>query len=149
MSNSEVTCADMPQRQEDSQDPRALSPVTLAFLGDAVYEILVRSYLVRNYHVSPAKLHRASIGFVNAAAQARAVAGILPTLTDEERGILRRGRNASTSHIPKNADVLDYRHATGLEALFGSLYLSGKTARINEIFTDILSLAQDGEPKSR
>ena len=109
---------------------RQMSPVTLAFMGDAVYEILVREYLIRQGNAQAGLLHRKAIRFVRAAAQAEAAEKILPELTQEEQDILRRGRNANTSHTPKNADILDYRHATGLEALFGYLFLCGENERI-------------------
>jgi ribonuclease-3 family protein len=114
-----------------------LSPVALAFMGDAVYETLVRNYLISVLRLNSAKIHKACVGFVKASEQARAVRLILPILTDEERTILRRGRNANTTHVPKNAAPSDYRYATGLEALFGYLYLCGREARIGEIFSDI------------
>jgi len=114
-----------------------LSPVALAFMGDAVYEILVRNYLISVLHLNSAKIHKACVGFVKASEQARAVRHIMPMLTDEERTILRRGRNAHTTRVPKNAVPSDYRYATGLEALFGYLYLCGMETRIGEIFSVI------------
>lgn len=119
-------------------DPGSLSPVALAFMGDAVYEILVRGYLINVLHTPTAKLHGACVGFVKASAQAEAVRQLTPLLTDEERTILRRGRNANTTHVPKNAAPADYRYATGLEALLGYLYLSSRDVRIREIFDLIL-----------
>lgn len=111
-----------------------LGPVTLAFLGDAVFGLMVREHLIRSGIAGAAKLHRKAVSLVNAGAQAKAVDRVLPMLTPREREILRRGRNANTSHVPKNADLLDYRHATGLEALFGYLYLAGEKERLREIF---------------
>ena len=125
--------------------PGSLSPVVLAFMGDTVYETLVRNYLIRNYPIPPAKLHRAAIKFVNAGAQSKAVEFILPMLSDEEHDILRRGRNANTSHVPKNANPLDYRHATGLEALFGYLSLNDRYDRILEIFDVIIKNSEEIE----
>ena len=118
-------------------DAERLSPVVLAFMGDAVYETLVRSFLI-TARVSPAKIHHACVGFVKASAQAEAVRAIISHLSTEERTILRRGRNANTTHVPKNAVPSDYRYATGLEALFGYLYFCGRTDRINEIFDIIV-----------
>jgi|WetSurMetagenome_2_1015567.scaffolds.fasta_scaffold257752_2 ribonuclease III family protein len=122
-----------------------LSPVVLAFMGDAVYEILVRNYIVSVMHIPASKIHRACVAFVKAPAQAEAVRKITPLLTDEEHTVLRRGRNANTTHVPKNATPADYRYATGLEALFGYLYLCGRTERINEIF-DIIAQTKDIMP---
>ena len=123
---------------KDSSEADKLSPVVLAFMGDAVYEILVRNHLISVMHTPPSKIHSACVGFVKASAQAEAVRLLTPSLTDEERTILRRGRNAHTTHVPKNAIPADYRYATGLEALFGYLYLCGRNERIKEIF-DIIT----------
>lgn len=119
-------------------DAGSLSPVVLAFMGDTVYETLVRSYLISVAHTPASKIHRACVGFVKASAQAEAVRYMTPFLTDEERTILRRGRNANTTHVPRNASPSDYRYATGLEALFGYLFLSGRNERIREIFDFIV-----------
>ena len=116
-----------------------LSPVALAFMGDAVYEMFVRSYLIQELRLTSAKLHLACVGFVKASSQAHAVRIILPMLSDEERMILRRGRNANTTHVPKNAVPSDYRYATGLEALFGYLFLCERQSRMTEIFRVIVS----------
>lgn len=119
---------------------RQLSPITLAFMGDAVYEQLVREYLIRKTsNLLPSKLHKKSVELVNAAAQAEAAGSIVSLLSIEEQDILRRGRNANSSHIPKNANPLDYRHATGLEALFGYLFLCGEHDRIKQIFELIIN----------
>lgn len=117
---------------------RMLSPITLAFLGDAVYELAVRERLIRRGGVDANRLHKKTIEFVNAGAQARAVEKIKPFLSREEQDILRRGRNANTSHVPKNAALLDYRHATGFEALLGFLYLCGENERILQILDCIM-----------
>lgn len=119
-------------------DFRMLSPVTLAFLGDAVFELAVRERLIRRGGTDANKLHKKTITFVNAGAQAKAVEKIKPFLTKEEQNVLRRGRNANTSHVPKNADLLDYRHATGFEAVLGYLYLRGENARILQILDLIM-----------
>lgn len=115
-------------------DYRMLSPITLAFMGDAVFEQMVREHLIRSGNTQAAKLHLLAIDFVNASAQAQAVQALLPLLEEDERAILRRGRNANTSHVPKNADILDYRHATGFEALFGYLFLLGRQERLQQLF---------------
>lgn len=125
-------------RKHGSINASALSPITLAFMGDAVYENLVRDYLIRVKKLPASKLHYACVSFVNAAAQARAVKVLTPSLSSEEQTILRRGRNANTVHVPKNASPADYRYATGLEALFGYLHLTGRHERIHEIFALIV-----------
>ncbi|MDR3553046.1 MAG: ribonuclease III domain-containing protein [Clostridia bacterium] len=124
---------------------RQLSPVTLAFLGDAVYELKAREQLVRQGGRPAGTLHKMTVALVRAAAQAEAAGHILPLLTPEEQDILRRGRNASTSHVPKNASPASYRRATGLEALFGYLFLCGEQQRIDEIFDVILGMYDRAE----
>lgn len=118
------------------------SPLALAFLGDAVYELLVRELVINSGFMSAHMLHKKSIGFVNALSQAKAVDIILPVLTDEEKVILKRGRNAHGNNVPKNVSDFDYRKATGLEALFGYLYLNRELKRISELF-DIICVKSD------
>lgn len=116
------------------QQARMYSPVTLAFLGDAVYSLLVRNMLSLNANKPAGKLHKESVNYVNAAFQAQMVKELLPCLTQAETDVFKRGRNAHSSHSPKNQSDADYRYATGLEALYGYLYLCGDKRRINEIF---------------
>lgn len=115
-------------------DPRVLSPLTLAFVGDAVFELMVRESVVCTANQPAGKLHSLSVKMVKASAQASAAKRILPLLTESELSVYKRGRNAHPSHTPKNADVADYRAATGLEALFGFLYLKGEKQRLSELF---------------
>lgn len=113
---------------------RMYSPLTLAFLGDAVYSLLVRNMLSLSANKPTGKLHKESIQYVNAAFQAQMIRELLPVLTEDETSVFKRGRNAHSSHSPKNQSDADYRYATGLEALYGYLYLCGNTGRIKEIF---------------
>lgn len=113
---------------------RMYSPLTLAFLGDAVYSLLVRNMLSLSANKPTGKLHKESIQYVNAAFQAQMIRDLLPVLTEDETSVFKRGRNAHSSHSPKNQSDADYRYATGLEALYGYLYLCGNTERIKEIF---------------
>ena len=113
---------------------RMYSPLTLAFLGDAVYSLLVRNMLSLSANKPAGKLHKESIQYVNAAFQAQMIRDLLPVLTEDETSVFKRGRNAHSSHSPKNQSDADYRYATGLEALYGYLYLCGNTERIQEIF---------------
>lgn len=117
----------------DKTAAKQMSPLALAFLGDAVFELYVREKLLEQGNAPAQQLHKKAIGYVCARAQSRAVGEISGLLTPEEEGVFRRGRNAH-SHPPKNADVADYRRATGLEALFGYLHLCGETARARELF---------------
>ncbi len=121
------------------ENPNQLSPLTLAFLGDAVFELLVRERLVKEANRQSKKLHAESIKLVNAVSQSAAAEKILPILTDDETAVYKRGKNAKVEHIPKGATVMQYNMATGLEALFGWLHLNGATERINELFQIIIS----------
>lgn len=118
-------------------DVRSYSPLTLAFIGDGVYELMVREKIVCAGNCGVKKLHAQTVEQVRCEAQAEAAAHIEPLLTEEEADVLRRGRNAHPGHIPKNADVSVYHKATGLEALFGYLYLKGELARIRVLFEAI------------
>lgn len=110
------------------------SPLDLAYIGDAVFEIFVRTIVIKDGNVPVNQLHRASKGLVNAKAQAHMFEKIKDRVTDEELAVLKRGRNAKSFTSAKNASITDYRHATGLEALFGYLYIKGETDRLIEIF---------------
>lgn len=113
---------------------RMYSPLTLAFLGDAVYSLLVRNMLTLYENKPTGKLHKESIGYVNAAFQAQMIKELMPHLTENEITVFKRGRNAHSSHSPKNQSEADYRYATGFESLYGYLYLQGDLKRINELF---------------
>lgn len=117
--------------------PKLLSPLTLAFVGDSVFDLLIRERLVSIANRPVKELHTLSTDRVRASAQARAARFVFDMLDEEESAIYTRGRNAHTSHTPKNANDGDYHAATGLEALFGYLYLSGKTQRIAYLFDKI------------
>ena len=115
--------------------PKGLSPLPLAFVGDGVYELMVREYLVSQGNCPVKKLHSRKVELVRCQAQAQALSQVLwPLLTEEERAVAQRGRNAHVNHVPKSASVADYHAATAFEALFGYLYLSGKTERLRELF---------------
>lgn len=113
------------------------SPLTLAFLGDSVFELLVREALVKEANRPGRELHKEKLDFVSATAQADAFRIIEADLTEKELDVFKRGRNAHTNHTPKNMSSADYHAATGLEALFGYLHLEGDTERINELFQKI------------
>ena len=114
-------------------DPKQLSPLTLAFIGDCVFDLYVREEIVCQANRPVKELNKMKVDKVRCEAQAEMFRRIEPMLTEEELDIYRRGRNAHTGHTPKNASSADYHSATGLEALFGYLYLSGNTARIAEL----------------
>lgn len=111
------------------------STAALAYLGDCALEIFVREYLVRERGLSSAaKLNKAALDFVRAPKQAEAMKNILPLLSEQEEAIFKRGRNVGHTNTPKAATVSEYRAATGMEALFGWLWLSREQGRINELF---------------
>ena len=115
-------------------NPKQLSPLNLAFIGDCIYEILVREELVCTANRPVNDLHRESVKFVCAKAQTEAYSKIKDFLTEEEEAQFKRGRNAKTGHSPKSASDAEYHTATGIEALFGYLYLTEQTDRIKELF---------------
>ena len=119
----------------DADTLRGMSVLSLAHIGDGVYELLVRSLLCTGHSTANNQnLHRLTVSYVQATAQAAAVEQILPHLTEEEAAVYRRGRNAHTHTAPKNATPGQYARATGLETLFGWLFLSGRRERIHELF---------------
>ena len=115
-----------------------LSSLALAYLGDGVYEVMVRTCLCLRGKATNRGLHKAALDYVSAPAQARLVQKILPLLTQEEQEVYRRGRNSHTAAVPKGASVGQYHAATALEALFGYLYLRGETGRLNELFQQMM-----------
>lgn len=123
-------------RELTAEDITMLSPLQLAYIGDAVYELLVRTYLL-NKKLSVHELHRTSTKYVKAKAQAEIVHNLEDDLTDEEISIVKKGRNAKSNTMPKNATIIDYKYATGFEALIGYLYLKGKDERIQELFEKV------------
>ena len=124
--------------EENSINPKQLSPLNLAFIGDCIYEILVRETLVYEANRRVNDLHAESVKFVSAKAQCEAYEIIKDFLTEEEEAVFKRGRNAKVSHSPKSASQSEYHIATGIEALFGYLYLSGDENRLRELFKIIL-----------
>lgn len=120
-------------REKEEVDINLLSPLTWAYVGDAVYELYVRTNLVNKTKLKPHKLHIESIKYVKAQAQADILKEIMDKLTDDEKEIVRRARNAENHHLPKNANVQDYMYSTAFEALIGYLYLTKQNDRLKEI----------------
>ncbi len=118
----------------DEKQVGAMSMLGLAHIGDAVYELLTRTRLCGLGVTKVSELHRMTVATVNAPAQAEAAQRILPKLTEEEAAIYRRGRNTKVNSVPQKADIAQYHAATGLEALFGWLYLLGRLDRIGELY---------------
>lgn len=123
---------------EDKQDLLDMSSLGLAYLGDAVYEVMVRSWLCLHGKLTPGKLHRAALQYVSAPRQAEMLLEILPLMTEEELRIFKRGRNTNPHSLPKAASRREYQTATGLESLFGFLYLKGETERLNFLFDTMM-----------
>ncbi|WP_123054748.1 Mini-ribonuclease 3 [Clostridium sp. JN-1] len=123
------------------KDVKNLNPLVLAFIGDAVYEVFIRTYLVeKNRNMSVHKLHVKAIEFVKAHAQSEFIKNIEQELTEEELCIFKRGRNSKSGTVPKNADVREYRYATGFETLIGFLYLTNEEERLNYLLKLIIDL---------
>lgn len=122
-----------------TQDINNISMLGLAHVGDAVYELLTRTMLCARGHSSVSELHRLTVARVNAPAQAKAAAKLLPVLSEEELSVYRRGRNTKVNSVPHNADIGQYHAATGIEALFGWLYLHNRKQRISELFDLIIA----------
>ena len=115
-----------------------ISNLSLALVGDGVYELLCRTYLCSRGDHAVLHLHKDTVSMVNASAQAKYADKLKPHLTEQEQGYFRRGKNAHTHAAPKAATRLEYAKATGLECLFGALYLQGQTDRLNELFQIII-----------
>ncbi len=112
------------------QDVRAYSPLTLAYIGDGIYDLVIRTVIVERANRSANDLHKRATKYVKAEAQAKMVIALEEELTEDEKAVYKRGRNAKSYTIAKNATMADYRKATGFEALMGFLYLTGQTNRL-------------------
>lgn len=118
--------------------PSEYSPLTLAFIGDGVYDLLVRRYVVSLANRPVGELNKMKVSLVNCKSQAEFAKLLIPLLSERELSIYKRGRNTTTSTVPKNSTVADYHSATGLEALFGYLYIDKQIQRIEELFDTII-----------
>ena len=126
-----------------AKDTRELNPLQMAYIGDTVHDLYVRSLLLAR-GMTVGRMHWQAVRMVSAHAQAKMLEAIEPELTDGEADVARRGRNAQAKHAaPKNADPADYSHATGLEALWGYLYLSGQTQRLDELMKAALARTEE------
>ena len=121
------------KREKDINDAKLLSPLVWAYVGDSVYELFVRTKLTNKSNAKPHKLHIESIKYVKAKAQADILKRIQDNLTEDEKDIVRRGRNTENHHVAKNANIADYSQSTGFEALIGYLYLTKQDERLEEI----------------
>lgn len=121
-----------------------MSPLVWAYIGDAVYELYVRTYLVKTTKLKPHRLHIETIKFVKAKSQADILEKLQSSLIEEELDIVRRARNTESHHLPKNAELRDYQYATALEGLIGYLYLNGKNERLEEILKLCIEYGKQG-----
>ena len=126
-------------KELSGEDIMMLSPLQLAYIGDSVYELLVRTYLVTK-GISVKDLHKATTNYVKAKAQAKFAHELEEKLTEKEKLIIKKGRNAKSNTSPKNTDIIDYKYATGFECLFGYLYLMNQDERIKELFEEIKNI---------
>ena len=124
---------------EENRSAKQLSPQTLAFMGDTVYDLFVREYLINEADRPVGELNKLKVKYVNCESQAKSADLIIPILSEAELSVYKRGRNAHTKTTPKNSPVSDYHSATGLEALFGYLYLNGELERLKELFKICIS----------
>lgn len=121
------------RRQLTSDEIKMMNALKLAYIGDAVYEVYIRTYVMNNYRTNVNELNKKAVSFVKASAQARIVEYLKPYLTDEEWAVVMRGRNQKVSTPAKNANIKDYKMATGFEALIGLLYLKDEKDRLQEL----------------
>lgn len=129
-----------------TQDMKTYSPLTLAYIGDAIYELVVRTVLVERGNTQVKKLHQRTSRLVKASAQSAMIETLKPYLTEEEMSVFKRGRNAKATTMAKNATMSDYRRATGFEALMGYLYLTEQWERMLELMKiGIREVEQDGK----
>lgn len=117
----------------DEEGMRTTPPLVFAYIGDAIYEIHIRTYIIHKYKLKLNELHKTATEFVKAGAQSKIVHALEGELTEEEWKIVKKGRNQKSGTVAKNASISDYRYATGFECLLGYLYLSGKKERIEKI----------------
>ena len=130
-------------------DVKQVSTAALAYLGDGVWELLVRQMLVEKGISDSRRLNTEALGYVTASAQSAVVKKILSALTEEEDAVYRRGRNIGHTNVPKRATVMEYRMATGLEALFGYLHLTERTDRIEELFALAFRIGEENNEQSK
>lgn len=140
----DTTGNDAPVYFAPHKSPSQMNPLVLAYMGDAVYEMFIRQYVVSLSNHRPNDLHRQATRYVSAKAQAKALELWLPVLTEEEADVVRRGRNAKSGTSPKNTDILVYRHSTAFESLLGYLYYCGRHHRLEELMRMTIPAGQPG-----
>lgn len=131
------------ERKNEKIDVDTMSPLIWAYVGDSVYELYIRTHLTNVTKLKPHQLHIKSIQYVKAGAQATILEKLMEYLTEQEREIVKRGRNAENHHLPKNATVQEYMYSTAFEALIGYLYLTKQDGRLKEILDKCLEIAEN------
>lgn len=126
-------------------NPRLMNPLVLAYVGDGVYELLIRQHLASSANHRPNQIHKLATRYVSAKSQAKTLELWLPLLSEEEKDVVRRGRNAKSGTSPRNTDVLIYRHSTAMECLVGYLYCIGRSDRIQELMELVLNPVENAE----
>jgi len=126
-----------------AKSPHLMNPLALAYMGDAVYEVYIRQYVISQPNHRPNHLNRMAIGYVSARSQARQLEALMPLLTEEEIDMVKRGRNAKSGSTAKNADVLEYRHSTAFECLIGYLYYKQAYGRLKELLDHAIASRQE------
>ncbi|SFM33391.1 ribonuclease-3 family protein [Paenibacillus sp. 1_12] len=121
-----------------AKEPKLLGPIVLAYIGDAIYEVFIRQYVISMANQRPNHLHKLSTQYVSARSQAKSLQRLMPILTEEEADIVKRGRNAKSGTSAKNADILEYRHSTAFECLLGYLYYTKQLERLQYIMMQTL-----------
>lgn len=129
--------------RKEKEEVNLMSPLVWAYVGDAVYELYIRHYLVQTTKLKPHQLHKQSIQYVKAGGQSRILEKIMSELTDEEQDIVRRGRNTQNHHLPKNANVTEYMYSTAFESLIGYLFLTDQKERLMIILEKCINLEKE------
>ncbi|WP_152395428.1 Mini-ribonuclease 3 [Paenibacillus guangzhouensis] len=148
MSNNEEKEAEYWFDFPPAKKPQLMNPIVLAYIGDAIYEVAIRQYLISQPNQRPHHLHRQATQYVSAKAQCKFLGLWMPLLTEEEQDVVRQGRNAKSGSIPKNADVLEYRHATAFECLVGFLYYNKHMDRLQYLIGLAIEQSQQENPKT-
>lgn len=129
----------------DDQDVRQMNALVLAYIGDSVYDMYVRTYIVHKQRGMVNELNKLAVGFVKAGSQAFAVRALDAFFTEEEKGMIRRGRNQKSISVPRNANMSEYRYATGFESMLGTLFLKGEKDRIQDIVVEAIHAIENRE----
>ena len=129
----------------DEHGVRQMNPLVLAYIGDSVYDLYVRTYIIHKQKGMVNELNKLAVGFVKAGSQAFAVRALDAFLTEEEKGMIRRGRNQKSISVPRNANMSEYRYATGFESMLGALFLRGDKDRIQDIMIEVIHAIENRE----